>query len=175
MKTKKDLNGRIGRRASVVAYVAIASIVSGLGGLIKLPSPVGSVALDAVPGLFSAVYYGPLVGGIVGFIGHMLSAASGGFPLGFVHFLIALGIFVVCWTFGAIARTINKKWGLIPAGIVAIILNNLIPFLNAALGLMPFSAAVALVFPFLLVAAAINVGIASLMIIAIRKVKAPEI
>lgn len=163
------------RKIAPIPYIAIASIVSGIGGLLKLPSPVGSVALDAVPGLFSAVYYGPWVGGLVGLIGHLLSAATAGFPQGAVHILIAIGVGVVCMAFGAIARAIDKPWGLVPAGVAALILNNLLPFANAALGIMPIEAAITLVFPFLIVAAAINIAIACAVLLAIRRLNIPEV
>ena len=161
-------------KSSVVAYIAVASIISGMGGLLKLPSPVGSVALDAVPGLFSSVYYLPWVGGIVGAIGHLLSAASGGFPSGAIHLLIAVCVGIVCTIFGLIARAIDRAWGLVPAALVAIILNNAIPFVSVGLGLLPLEAALSLVFPFLLIAASVNVGIACFILLAIRSIKAPN-
>jgi len=112
---------------------------------------------------------------VIGFIGHLLSALTGQFPQGFVHLLIAGGVGIVCGVFGQIARTINRPWGLVPAGIVAIILNNLIPFVSVALGWMPKEAAIGLVFPFLIVAVVINVVIASGILLIIRSLKVPEI
>ena len=48
-----------------IARVAILIALSGVGALIKIPSPTGTVALDSAPGYFTAVAFGPVEGMIV--------------------------------------------------------------------------------------------------------------
>jgi riboflavin transporter len=73
-----------------VARMAIFIALAAVGALIKFSSPTGTVALDAAPGFFSAVAFGWLEGGIVAVFGHILTAATTGFPLGLpIHLVIA--------------------------------------------------------------------------------------
>ncbi len=162
-------------RSAYIALIAIGAIVSGLGGLVKLPSPVGSVALDSAPGFFIAAYAAPIAGGLVGMLGHLLSAASAGFPAGHLHPLIAAGMFVACSMYGVVARKVNKEWAVWPAGVIGVGLNNAIPFVAVALDMMPRDAAFGLVVPFLLFASSANVVLASLVILGMRRLRTPSI
>lgn len=57
--------------------------LAGVGALIKIPSPIGTIGLDSAPGYFSALAFQPVTeGSIVAAIGHLLSAGVVGFPLG---------------------------------------------------------------------------------------------
>lgn len=141
---------------------AVFTAASTLGGFIKIPSPVGSIALDSAPGYFLACYVHPLLGGIVGAIGHLASAASAGFPLGFVHVWVSLQMFFWCFAFGSITFLINRLWAYIPAALIAILLNGVVgPLMLAYLDIVPMSLAKAII-PILLVASAVNVFIAIL-------------
>ena len=150
---------RISSRLGVIAAFVATSFVL---GLVKLPSPVGSVAFDATPGYFVSAYFDPWSGGIVGALGHLASAASAGFPLGYVHIVISLEMFVCCAIFGLIGQAINKYWGLGLAGIIAVILNGLIlPLSIGALNLCSMELAKGIV-PLLSLASILNVGVACL-------------
>lgn len=139
-----------------LARMAVLIALSAVGALIKIPSPTGTVALDSTPGFFAGAAFGSIPGVIVGAIGHLLSAATTGFPLGPpIHLLIALVVMPVSVAaFGFLAR----KTFLILAAIVAIWLNAVagvavvIPFIGVG-------AAIAYLIP-LLVGATINVVIA---------------
>src|SRR4051812_31260365 len=72
--------------------IGIFSALAAAGGLIKIPSPVGSIAFDSAPGYFVAAFYGPALGSIVGFIGHLASAAVAGMPLGPMHLVVAIAM-----------------------------------------------------------------------------------
>jgi len=74
--------------------------LSVVGGMIKIPAIIGSVALDLSPALIAAILLGPIKGGVVAFLGHLASSFVAGFPLGAFHFLIALEMFVIVWGFG---------------------------------------------------------------------------
>jgi uncharacterized membrane protein len=136
--------------------MAIFVALSAVGALIKIPSPTGTVALDSCPGYFSAVSFGWLEGGIVAAVGHVLTAATTGFPLGVpIHILIAAEMAA----FAAAFWWVNSRVGIAPAVIVATFLNGVVAsFIMVPIGGMGL--AVALLAP-LTVASAINVIIAA--------------
>lgn len=146
-------------------YLSAAFIAaSALGGLAKFPSPVGSIALDSAPGYFLAAYVHPILGGLVGSVGHIASAATAGFPLGHVHIWVALQQFAWCLVFGAIARAFNSHWALVPAVLVAVLLNGIgAPLMLGALGIVDMTLAKAVVIV-LTVASLVNVVFAAIAV-----------
>jgi len=145
-------------RATII--VGVFSALSVIGGFIKMPSPVGSIALDSAAGYFVAAFYSPLLGGLVGSIGHLGSAATGGMPLGPLHVAIAISMSVICFVFGVIARRGASPLLLIGSGILAVGLNAFaLPFLLTFFGL-PKAVAIG-IFPLLLAASIGNVTLAS--------------
>lgn len=75
--------------------MAIFIALSAVGALIKIPSPTGTVALDAAPGYFAVLGWGYAEGAIVIFLGHLFTSATVGFPLGIpIHLIIAVGMMV---------------------------------------------------------------------------------
>lgn len=75
--------------------MAIFIALSAVGALIKIPSPTGTVALDAAPGYFAALGWGYAEGAIVIALGHLFTSVTVGFPLGIpVHLIIAVGMMV---------------------------------------------------------------------------------
>jgi hypothetical protein len=161
-----EYKSKVGRKL-VLAATFIA--FSALGGLIKIPSPVGSIALDSTPGYFLAAYIDPITGGVVGMFGHLASSATGGFTLGFVHIAIALQMFLWCLAFGIIARAINKLIGLVVAGIVGTFLNGIVgPLMLGAIGMVPMALARGIIV-ILTLASVLNIAIASLAIFLIGK------
>ena len=87
-----------------ITLLAIFIALSVVGASIKIPAVVTSVALDAFPALLAAAFFGPLAGGIVGGLGHMLSAVIGGMMMGPLHLLVALEMFVLVFLFGIFYR-----------------------------------------------------------------------
>jgi uncharacterized membrane protein len=158
-----------------IVIIVVFSALSAVGGLLKLPSPIGSIAFDSAPGYFCAAYFSPLLGAIVGALGHLSSALTAGFPLGLNHTYVALHMVAWCFCFGRLARSVGGARGLIFASAVAIVLNGVIsplllrisPFqaipLNMALGLIPF----------LLAASAANIIVAAVAYRAISKLRVP--
>lgn len=140
-----------------IAVMAIFLALSAVGAMIKIPSPVGTIGLDSAPGYFVALAFGSWEGAIVIAIGHMLSSAMVGFPLTIpLHLVIA--VLMAFWAM--IYRLVNKKIGLIPAIVAAIILNGILSsFMMYPMGGM---AAVLSVMPFLIGGSAINVILSAL-------------
>jgi uncharacterized membrane protein len=149
--------------------VAVCSAASALGGLIKIPSPVGSIALDSLPGYFAAGYFSPVVGAVVGFIGHLGSAATGGLPLGALHIVIASLMFFCCLLFGIIVRTTNRVWGLFLASLIALAANSLIPAACTLFGLSSDTAK--LITPFVIIASTVNIVLAAFAIKALSSAR----
>ncbi len=153
-----------------VLTVAVFGAASVALGLIKIPSPVGSIALDSLPGYFTAAYFNPLVGGIVGALGHLGSAATAGFPLGGMHIVVAVQMFFWCGVFGLIIKVVNRPVALIFASLAAIALNGIAsPLLLVPFGLP--SGTAKMLMPFLLFASAANVVVAAIAIKALSSAK----
>lgn len=92
----------------MVSWLAMLTALSAVAAMIKIPAIVGSVALDAFPALLAAALFGGGAGAIVGAVGHLLSAVVGGFPLGPMHFLIAVEMAVLVWIFAALYKNRRK-------------------------------------------------------------------
>lgn len=82
-----------------LTLAAMFAALCAIGGLFKIPLGMTSTALDSTPALVSAVFLPPMIAGIVAFIGHIVSALSGGFPLGPFHLLIAGEMLLVIYIF----------------------------------------------------------------------------
>ncbi|HZK10578.1 MAG TPA: ECF transporter S component [Clostridia bacterium] len=60
-----------------------------------------SIALDSLPGFFAALSLGALSGGLVGGLGHFMTALIHGFPLGLpTHILVMFMMFLTCYFLG---------------------------------------------------------------------------
>ena len=146
-----------------LSIMAIFIALSAVGALIKIPSPVGTIGMDAAPGFFSALAFGGLTGAIVIAFGHLLTAAVVGFPMTIpIHLYIAFQM--ALWALAY--RWVNEKLGLIPAVIVGIILNGVVSSF-AMLPIMGMGGVLGLM-PFLIVGAAINVIISAVAFKAIK-------
>lgn len=135
--------------------------LSVVGSFIKIPSPIGTVALDSAPAFLASFLLGPLPGVIVGFMGHMLTSLNVGFPLSVpVHLLISAEMALICGIIGAI----NKMGYLIPALIVGFLLNGIAaPASLIAIPQFGVPFFVAIFFP-LLIGSAINLIVAGTLV-----------
>lgn len=141
-----------------MSFIALFIALTVVGAYIKIPAIIGSVALDAFPALLSAVFFGPVVGALVGFLGHLISAVFGGMPLGPFHIIIAVEMAILVYFFGALFNRGMKIF----SGIVYVIGNAFIapiPFVF----LIDFAFYVALL-PSLLVGTLLNAIIAFMLI-----------
>ncbi|MEA4812318.1 MAG: ECF transporter S component [Anaerolineaceae bacterium] len=148
-----------------IAVMAIFIALSAVGAFIKIPSPIGSIGLDSAPGFFAAVAFGPIIGGIVIAVGHIISAAVVGFPLTIpIHIAIAIGMALVAFVFYLLGR--KGIIGLVAGVVICALLNSfalgllLIPIGGKALYLT-------MIVP-LLAAAAVNLVIAAVAYLALK-------
>ncbi|MDF1616647.1 ECF transporter S component [Petrocella sp. FN5] len=126
----------------------------------------GSIAFDALPAFLTAVMMGPVLGGLVGFIAHLLVAMFTGFPFSLpLHLLIAVLMFVSCFIYGKVRKSHNRylamALGIVMNGPVSL---ALISIFAKILG-MPFSGIMmfsALLLP-LLVGAMVNILVADVV------------
>jgi uncharacterized membrane protein len=132
----------------------------------------GSIAFDALPAFLTAVMIGPVLGGIVGFIAHLLVAMFTGFPFSLpLHLLIAVLMFVSCYIYGKVRQSHNRylamALGIIMNGPVSL---ALISIFAKILG-MPFSGMImfsTLILP-LLVGSMVNIVVADVVYSIIKE------
>ncbi|HJV31740.1 MAG TPA: ECF transporter S component [Bacillales bacterium] len=149
--------------ARKVSLLALFIALSVIGASIKIPSFVGSIALDAFPAMLAGVLIGKKNGAIVAAFGHLISAYFAGFPLGPMHLVIAVEMAVLVWCFGIIYQT-GKK---LIAGLFFILTNSF-------LAPLPFIFILSIGFyvsilPSLLVGATFNTIIALILIPRFKK------
>ncbi|WP_022667494.1 alpha-ribazole transporter [Desulfospira joergensenii] len=133
-----------------VAYMAVFIALSGVGAMIKIPSPVGTIGLDSAPGYFCGLAFGYMEGIWVIFIGHLITAGIVGFPLG-IPLHLFIGLQLAAWVVAF--RWISQRLGPVAGSIAAIFLNGIISAfsmifiggMGAVLGTMPFLIAGSLV------------------------------
>ncbi|MFF3024971.1 ECF transporter S component [Gottfriedia sp. NPDC057948] len=95
-------------------FIALSAVLSN----IKI---VYSIAFDSLPAFLAAMLISPIAGGIVGALGHLLTAITSGFPFTVpVHLFIAIQMLVIVWMFGVLFKKMNQYIAMI----VAIILNG---------------------------------------------------
>ena len=140
-----------------MALAALFISLSAIGGMVKIPLGIASVALDAMPALVAALFLAAPLAGFVAFAGHLLSALFGGMPLGPFHFLIALEMFAIVWLFARLHQ-VGKRWLKWGAFIIG----------NGVLAAAPFYFLLSPAFfyasvPGLLLAASINAAAAALV------------
>ena len=83
----------------LLTLAAMFAALCAIGALIKIPVGIGSAALDTVPALISALFLPPMYAGAASLVGHLVSSLSAGFPLGPLHIIIALEMFVILFVF----------------------------------------------------------------------------
>lgn len=107
---------------SLLVRLAVLIALSVVGALIKIPSPTGTVALDSTPGYLTALAYGPGPGALVAALGHLLSAATAGFPLTLpLHLFVALQMAIIA----ALVAYANHRFNPVIASVLGIILNGI--------------------------------------------------
>lgn len=144
-------------KTKTLALTALFISLAAIGGLLKIPVGIASIALDSMPALIAALFLSAPLAGTVAAAGHLLSAMLGGFPLGPFHFLIVFEMFAVVWLF---AKMSEHRWNKLrwPAFVIG---NGIIAAIPFYFLLSPafFYASV----PGLLLAAAINAGVAAVV------------
>lgn len=97
-----------------LTFMAMFIALSIVGAYIKVPSPTGTVAFDSMPAYLAALLLGGIPGGIVGFLGHMITAAYGGFPLTLpMHLFVGVQMAVIVIAYGWLTKRINLFTGIV--------------------------------------------------------------
>ena len=149
-----------------ITGVGMLVALSFVGSYIKIPSPLQSIALDSMPAFLAGLLLGGPTGGLVAFIGHLLTASNTGFPLSLpIHMLVALMMAITVYLF----HLTYKKINLVAAGCVGIVVNGIgAPFVMAFLPQFGWGFFMGIT-PFLLLASAINVIVAIMVFTSLKK------
>ncbi|MDN5342463.1 ECF transporter S component [Oceanotoga sp. DSM 15011] len=138
-------------------FTALAFILS----FLKFPSPVGSIALDSMPGFLLSII-NPLYGGIASLLGHFFTSWNSGFYFQLYHIPLALAMFAITYIFGKLYqknKIISILIGVILNGIVSpFIVVKIITF-KGVLGIMPM----------LIVASIVNILLAVIIYSMLKK------
>jgi riboflavin transporter FmnP len=127
-------------RKLVLAALLIA--LSFIGANIKI---LDTIAFDSLPGFLGTLVLGPVYGGIIGAIGHFLTALTSGFPLTLpVHLVLMVTMALTMVAFGLVYnrfRVKNNKLANILSLIVGTFVNGplsmlvLTPLLKPVMGI----------------------------------------
>lgn len=120
-------NAKTAKSATRIARVAILIALSAVGALIKIPSPVGTVALDAAPAFVAAFAFTMPEAVLVAFLGHLFTSATMGFPLTVpVHLIVAVMMIAAVAAAGWLARHVNLWVGVVAGVLVNAVLAPLV-------------------------------------------------
>ena len=144
-----------------IARITVFCALSVVGSFFHLPGPVQTVAFDSAPGFFAALYFGPVDGAVVSGIGHLATSIVNGFPLGVLHFPIALGLSAA----GAVTRFLNQKLNFMYGIVSGIAINTALIVL--AIPVLGWAGVISFL-PFLFLAACLNGLVASAAYLSLR-------
>jgi uncharacterized membrane protein len=137
-----------------------------IGSVIKMPSPTGTVAFDSMPAFLAASLLGPFPGAVIGLLGHLMTAASAGFPLTLpIHLLIGFQMAVICWIYGLLFRNVNRYLAVVIATLLNGVASPAMLMLLPGFGMGFFAA---MVLP-LTVGSLINIVVAFMVHLALEK------
>lgn len=147
-----------------LALAALFISLSAIGGMIKIPLGIASIALDSMPALVAVLFFSAPLAGTIAAFGHLISALFGGMPLGPFHLIIAIEMWAVVWLFAKLHQA-GKRWLKWATFIIG----------NGVLAALPFYFLLSPVFfyasvPGLVIAALINAGVAVLLMPYVSKV-----
>ncbi|RLQ96211.1 ECF transporter S component [Falsibacillus albus] len=137
--------------------------ISAIGAFIKIPSGVGSVALDSAPAMVAGVLASTWSGGIAAAGGHILSAMLSGFPLGPLHVIIALEMSLLAICFSLFYRKGYRK-----VAIVQFVIGNGVAAPLPFIPILGMGFYYSMLFP-LIIASILNVSISCLVIERYRR------
>jgi len=160
-----------------LVIAALLITLSFIGSNIRI---FGSIAFDSLSGFLAALLLGPIYGAVVGFLGHLFTALTSGFPLSIpLHIVIAIAMAITMFGFGFTHKVLNNKISmpvnLMITGIVGILLNGpvslalsigtmaLMAGMEAALGLLAL-------LPFLVSASVANVLLSIILFKALKNI-----
>ncbi len=151
-----------------ITLMGVLIALSFIGSLIKIPSPLGTIGFDSAAGFFATLYLGYIPGSIVIVLGYLIIAASASFPLGPLTMGVALEMMGTVIAF----RFFHQKNPALGIGIATFLNGVAAPLIVLPLG--GWGLYVGLLLP-LSVASFANVFVASLVYMAIDKIKSKEL
>lgn len=110
-----------------LVLMAVLIALSVIGSTFKVFS---TVAFDSLPAYLAAILLGPLAGGIIGGLGHLITALTVGFPLGVpVHLITILAMVVTMGVFGYAYRklVLPSYLKVLVLGLVGWLFNAVLP------------------------------------------------
>ena len=120
------MNTKTAVSTKTLILIAFFIALSFVGAQIRI---FGSIAFDSLPGFLAALLLGPVYGAAIGFLGHLITALTSGFPLSVpLHLVIAVTMAITMYGYGLTYRALEKKcsetFTLAITGIVGTILNG---------------------------------------------------
>jgi len=168
MNEGKSMNTAAKQRINTKDLVITALFValSFAGSYIKI---FGTIAFDSLPGFLAALLFGPVYGAAIGFLGHLFTALTSGFPLSVpLHLVIAVSMAITMLGFGHMYRLLKDRVkpaiNLVITGITGVALNGPVS-LSMSIGTMALMAGreaalgLLVLLPVLVFASAANVAI----------------
>jgi len=153
-----------------LVLTALFIALSFVGSYVKI---FGTIAFDSLPGFLAALLLGPVYGAAIGFLGHLCTALTSGFPLSLpMHVVIAVAMAITMLGFGhtyiLLKNKVTQTNNLIITGIVGVILNGPVTLAISMVALTFIAgkeAALSLLvmLPALLLASAANILIGSVL------------
>jgi uncharacterized membrane protein len=165
MNKQPNLDTKKTSNALRVARIAIFTALSVIGSFITPYPLIPTIAFDSSPGFFAALYFGVIDGFTITGLGHIVTAIINGFPLGPIHYIIALGMALAGGAMGFVNKT-NKKWGFIPAAITAVAINTVLSVVMVPT--MGWATTLSVVTVPLLLAASLNAVLATIIYVGVR-------
>lgn len=148
-----------------IARITVFTALSVIGSFITPYPVIPTIAFDSSPGFFAALYFGVIDGVVITGLGHIVTALINGFPLGPLHYAIAVGMALAGGAMGLVNKT-NKKWGLIPAAITAVAINTALSVIMVPS--MGWETTIAVVTVPLLIASSLNAALAAIIYVGVR-------
>jgi uncharacterized membrane protein len=165
MSNQPNLDNKKASNALRVAQISIFTALSVIGSFITPYPPMPTIAFDSSPGFFAALYFGVFDGFLITGLGHIVTSIINGFPLGPLHYIIALGMALAGGAMGLVNKT-NKKWGFIPATVTAVSINTVLSVIMVPT--MGWAATLTYITVPLLLAASLNAVFATTVYLGVR-------
>lgn len=151
-------------KLKTMTLTALFAALCVVGGFIKIPSGIGSLALDTVPALLAASFLPPALVGFASMSGHIASGLYAGFPLGPIHVLIAIEMFIILYVFTRMHKAGRHIW----KWVFFIVANGLVAPLPLYFIISPAFLVAAV--PSIFLATVLNAAVAIIVMPALAKV-----
>ena len=164
--------------AKHLVVTALFIALSFVGANIGIPGT--TIAFDSLPAFLGALLFGPVYGAAIGFLGHLFTALTSGFPLSVpLHLVIAAAMIITMLGFGfafkALKGKVSQSVNFGVTAVVGVILNGpvALAFSMGALALMAGREAalgLLMLLPALILASAINIVLSIILFKSLENV-----